>query len=85
MRAFVMRHFEKDSFGRAHALALAASVRRKGMQELSGLAKTNPALVADWLDELTRYHDRARDEADQLGAVIDFLRMTRRVPSREAA
>lgn len=85
MWAFSMKYCERDTFGRAHALGLAASVSRKGTQELSALAETNPELLADWLDELTRYRDRAHDEAAQLAAVVDFLRMARRAPSRQAA
>ena len=85
MWAFCMNDFEIDAFGRSHALAVATSVRSKGTQELFALAGTNPELLADWIDELTRYRDRAHDEAAQLAAVVDFLRMARRAPSRQAA
>ena len=80
-----MNHFVDGTFDRAHALALAASVCRRGARELSALAETNPDLLRDWLDELTRCRDRTRDEADQLSAVVGLLQKAQRAPSREAA
>jgi hypothetical protein len=49
------------------------------------LAETNPHLLTDWLDELTRCRDRTRDEVEQLTVVVDLLQRAQRVPSREAA
>jgi len=79
-----MKHFEKDTLDRAQALGLATSVCRRGAQELSALAATNPELLADWPYELIQYRNCARDEAHRLTAVVDFIRIALRAPSREA-
>jgi hypothetical protein len=80
-----MKHFVNDVIDRAHALALAASICRKNAQELSALAETNPELLADWLDELAQYRDRAGKEADRLSAAFESLRMAWHPRSSEAA
>jgi hypothetical protein len=80
-----MKHFMEDTIERADALALATSVCRRDALELFALAETNPQLLAEWLDELTRCRDGARNEADRLTAAVDYLRIARRVRFGETA
>jgi hypothetical protein len=74
-----MKHFMEDTIDRADALALATSVCRREAQELFALPETNPQLLAEWLDELTRCREGARSEADRPNAAVDYLRIARRV------
>jgi hypothetical protein len=73
MRAFFFRHWGTETVDRVHAMALAGTVHRKGAQGLLRLATTNPALLDDWLQELTRCCDHARDEVQTLSAAVELL------------
>jgi hypothetical protein len=73
-----MENFTEDAIDRADALKLAASICKRDALELFALAETNPQLLAEWLDELTRCRHGAQDEVDRLTAAVDYLRIARR-------
>jgi hypothetical protein len=68
----------EDNIDRADALSLATSVCKRDALELLALARTNPQLLAEWLDDLTRCRHGVQNEVERLTAAVDYLSVARR-------
>lgn len=67
------------------AMTLAKALSAKGFQDMRGVANSNPALLREWVTELTEAHEQAKRDTEMFHAVLDKLRAAERGQRRDVA
>lgn len=70
---------------RAHTLRWATTLSKKDTIELRALALSNPALMQEWIEELTCCGEQCKRESEFFEKVINELESARRPLVREGA
>lgn len=80
-----MVELQKEALDKAHALKLANNLMTKDPSELCSIAVSNPVLIREWIEELTRWREQSRRDTDLLHEVMDKLSAAQRLTIREVA
>jgi hypothetical protein len=69
---------------RAHALRWTSTLVSRGSSDLRSIAASNPALMREWLQELTWCREQWQREIEFFDQVIEELKVARRHTIRQA-
>jgi len=62
-----------DTIARVQLDRLAATILARSPNELAEIANVNPAIYSEWIAELTRRNDEARQEAQRVSRALETL------------